>query len=177
MPLNIESEIISLVKDPAVSSTLAGPSAFYSPIIASFAALTPPLTYTISSPQVLQRLAYNQPPQNILQQPVPYLYWTGPTNYDKGQAAVGSAGTKKVDFWFWCCHSTLTDSMMWVNNIEAALDLLVLPYVLVTGRLTAAILIDKHPILDDQTIRTAQEFPVSRACIGYTFGYQQNAYP
>lgn len=177
MPLNIESEIILLVKDPTVSSVLSGPQSFYSPIITAFAALSPPQTVTIFSPGVLDRLSYNQPPQDVLKLSVPYLYWTGPTNYDKGQTAQGSSGTKKVDFWFWFCHNTLSDAMAWANDVEAAIDRLVFPYVLSGCRLTAAILIDKHPILDDQTQKTSQEFPVSQCAMGYTFGYQQAAFP
>lgn len=127
----------------------------------------------ITETRVVDRAGYNQVAQNILTPPfVPYLYWTGPTNYDKGQTAVGSSGTKKADFWFWCCHATLTKSMLWANDIEAALERLSFPYILSTVRLTAAILIAKYPLTDDQTIKTAQEYPVSRAAIGFTFGYQ-----
>lgn len=170
MLLSIQSEIIHLVKDPLVSVDLSGPSAFYSPITSAF---TPEAS--ITDTKVLDRLAYNQVRQDILSGPfVPYLYWTGPGNYDKRQTAQPSRVVKKADFWFWCCHQTLTKSMAWTDAIEAAMDRLTFPYNLLHCRLTAAIFLSKHGITEDQTIKTAQEYPVSRACIGYRFGYQSS---
>lgn len=168
---DVELELVRLVRDPAIIADVGRPPAFHGPVINGFSPAK-----TIADAAVLQRLCYNQARQDMPYLSstnfVPYLYWTGPLNYDKGQVSVGSSGTKKADFWFWCCHKSLTDSMKWVNEIEIAVERMTFPYVMGTVRLTAAILIDKVPVLDDQTQKTAQEYPVSRATIGFTFGYQ-----
>ncbi len=175
MFLSIQNEIIRLVKDPLFVADGGDVSAFYGPIITAF---TPEAS--ITDDKVLDRMAYNQVRQDI-QKPqtlgapfLPYLYWTGPNNYDKGQTAQPSRVVKKADFWFWCCHSTLTRATAWTDAIESAMDGLTFPYNLLHCRLTAAIFIGKHGITEDQTIKTAQEYPLSRACIGYRFGYQSS---
>lgn len=157
MLLNIENEIISLV---------TAVSAFNSPILT---ALSPAL---ITDDVVLSQMAYNQAPQKVNP---PYLYWLGPHNYFKGQLADPTKKTiRRADFWFYCCHNTLTEAMIWAGAIEEAMDAVSFPITLVNCRITAAILIDKIPIEDDQTIKTANEFPVSRAAIGYRFGYHSS---
>jgi hypothetical protein len=159
---DVELELVRLVKNI---------SAFYGPITEASGLL-------VANQKVLDRMAYNQVRQdlpNLDKNFIPYLYWTGPLNYDKGQTSVGSSGTKKADFWFWCCHRTLTSCMLWVNDIEIAVERMSFPYPMGSVRLTAAILIDKCPLLDDQVRITAQEFPVSRAMIGFTFGYQSTS--
>lgn len=175
MLLSLQSEIVKLVLDPNVAVEDGAPSAFYSPITSAF---TPEAL--ITDEKVLDRLAYYQVRQDILKPQLlnapflPYLYWTGPSNYDKGQTAQPSRVVKKADFWFWCCHSTLTKALAWTDAIEASIDRLTFPYNLLHCRLTAAIFIGKHNVVEDQTIKTAQEYPVTRACIGYRFGYQSS---
>lgn len=148
--------------------------AFYTPIVASFPGSS------IADTAILQRLTYNQAAQNVASLPFhPYLYWTGPMNSDPGQTARGTSGTLKEDFWFWCCHGTLMDAQMWVDSIRTSLQTLFDSSVFIRLnhlRITAAVFVDSHPLLDDQTARTASEFPVQQSVIGFTFGFQNSGY-
>lgn len=162
--MSIEIDVLTLVKSI---------SAFYTPVTTAF---SPEKTTT--DPEVLCRLVYNQVRQDVEKAGVPYLYWTGPFNTDLGQTANGFVGTKKADFWFWCHHHYLTDAMIWTNAIQIAIEDYFNSHSvlqLVNYRLTSAFFIDRRPILDDQTVRSAKEFPLSRSTIGYTFGYQASS--
>jgi len=166
MTINIESELLQLVTNATISSSPEGPSAFLNPIASSYSP-----SKLITDPSVLYRACYNQVPQDIQKDKVPYLYWLGPFNYDKRQTAGPSNVIKKADFWFYCTHFTTTRAMAWVNDIEAAIDLVTFPVTLSAVKLTAAIFQGKYPMVEDQVIKTAQEFPLARACIGYRFGF------
>lgn len=163
MSLSIQNELVTLATSVA---------AFNQPVLSPGSPLPALL---ITDPLALARICYNQVPQGMAIKPFrPYIYWTGPWNYDKRQTAQPSRVVKKADFRFYVQHNTMTKAMAWVDAIEDAVDALSFPYNLIHCRLTAAIFRDKRPITDDQTIKTAQEFPVSQACIEYTFGYQSS---
>ena len=160
--LGLEAELLQLVTSV---------SAFSAPICNAFSPAA-----TVSDSRVVPRMAFSRVRQGVLDPNnfVPYLYWTGPHNYDKGQTSVGTSGTKKVDFWFNCCHTTDTQALAWAKAIENALDsyTLTLPQTLTTLRLSAIIFLDLFLLQADQVLKTAAEYPTSTASIGYRFGYQ-----
>lgn len=135
-----------------------------------------------SDPLVVARLCYDNPGQAIQKPdhpqsfPHPYIVSKGPFNYDKGQTALLSSSLKKATFWFNLYHKTQTEAIGWANAIEEALDVLFgttvhVPFQLVTIRLTAAILVGKMPLKDDQVRTQGKEFPMQAATIGFVFGY------
>lgn len=158
----IEEEIIELVK--------LIPE-FTAPILAypGFQA------FTITSPEVLRRIGYNQVPQDIRKSRAPYLYWEGPFMDDIRQTSQSYSGTGKATFLFSCCCSSLTEASRWTATLQkAVIDYFIAHPVVVLGsyRLVAAIYKERYPMVDDQTIRTSEEFPTSCSVIGFRFGYQ-----
>jgi hypothetical protein len=160
--LGLEAELLQLVTSVP---------AFSAPIRNAFNPAA-----SVADARVKPRMAFSRVQQGILDASnfVPYLYWTGPNNYDKGQTSIGSSGTKKVDFWFHCCHNTDTQALAWAKSIENALDeyTLNLPQNLTTLRISAMIFLDILLLQPDQVLKTAAEYPTSTASIGYRFGYQ-----
>lgn len=163
--MSLEQELIELVKSfPEFSAPI-------------FTALNVSPTNSVASLPVLRRLTYDQAGQDAGKTPfIPYLYWTGPFNSNPGQTNSGQGGTKKEDFWFWCNQSSQTKAMMWANSIrDALLEKFKAPqpvFDLITLRITGAFFIDCHPVPKDQVIITSDEFAISQAMIGFTFGYQ-----
>lgn len=164
--MSLELELVEFVK---------GIPEFYAPIATG-------LLVSYPAQSILDRMTYNQADQDAAKpslktnQIVPFVYWQGPGNTDLGQHANGLSGTAKEDFWFYFNHGSMTAAMAWANTVSAAIiaKMVANPCVnLITLRVTAAIFLDKRPVIKDmQTLLTAQEFPVSQAMLGFTFGYQ-----
>ncbi len=159
----VEVEMLQLIKQvPAFTDPICQ---FYSP------------QKSITDPEIIARMAYNQVGQNVLKglssNSPPYLYWTGPFKTDLGQTATEFSGTRKADFWFWFNAITLTDAMIWGYSVQQSLAGIFPGIVsLSTWRLTSAIHIDRHPVPNNQTNLTGQEFAMNQCALGYTFGYQ-----
>lgn len=129
----------------------------------------------VTDPSVTRCMGYSQVAQDILKSNVPYIFWQGPFESDLGQVSQGFCGVGKVDFWFHCCHEYMTNATQWASDIQEAVAAYFVANqfcVLDHYRITAALFKDRKPVEEDQTIRTAEEFPKSRCMIGYTFGYQ-----
>lgn len=161
--MSIEVELIQFVKSIA---------AFSDPIRKAYSPET-----DLIDPKVLARMAYNQVGQQVLKglnvSSPPYLYWTGPFKTDLGQCSTDFAGTAKADFWFWLNATALTDAMIWGDAIQKAVASALPGIIRLTNyRLVSAIFIDRHPVPNNQTNLTGQEFAMNQCAIGYTFGYQ-----
>lgn len=124
---------------------------------------------------VQRRLCYSRVPQDIRKEGGPYLWWTGPFHEDRGQTADVNSATKLATFLFYCCHHSQTEASQWTENIAKAVE----SYfqnnhylVLNTHRIMSALFQDRGPVLDDQTLKSAEEFGMSCSMIGYRFAYQ-----